>query len=69
MEALTGTTDYLQIDIKEYIRQPGNTKLIGAKGFGRNTLNNRVGQTRSGSLATKSTVVILERLFYRYHQI
>jgi len=54
MEALTGTTDYLQIDIKEYIRQPGNTKLIGAKGFGRNTLNNSVGATRSGSLATKS---------------
>ena len=54
MEALTGTTDYLQIDIKEYIRQPGNTKLIGAKGFGRNTLNNAVGATRSGSLATKS---------------
>jgi len=56
MEALTGTTDYLQIDIKEYIRQPGNTKLIGAKGFGRNTLNNAVGATRSGSLATKSVV-------------
>ena len=54
MEALTGTTDYLQIDIKEYIRQPGNTKLIGAKGFGRNSLNNAVGATRSGSLATKS---------------
>ena len=30
LEALTGTTDYLQIDIKEYIRQPGNTKLIGS---------------------------------------
>ena len=56
MEALTGTTDYLQIDIKEYIRQPGNTKLIGAKGFGRNTLNNAVGATRSGSLATKSVL-------------
>ena len=56
MEALTGTTDYLQIDIKEYIRQPGNTKLIGAKGFGRNTLNNSVGATRSGSLATKSVM-------------
>ncbi len=42
LEALTGTTDYLQIDIKEYIRQPGNTKLIGAKGFGRNSLNNAV---------------------------
>ena len=54
LEALTGTTDYLQIDIKEYIRQPGNTKLIGAKGFGRNSLNNAVGATRSGSLATKS---------------
>ena len=41
LEALTGTTDYLQIDIKEYFRQFRNTKLIGAKGFGRNTLNNR----------------------------
>ena len=56
LEALTGTTDYLQIDIKEYIRQPGNTKLIGAKGFGRNSLNNTVGATRSGSLATKSVM-------------
>lgn len=56
MEALTGTTDYLQIDIKEYIRNADNAKLIGAKGFGRNTLNNRVGQTRSGSLATKSVL-------------
>ena len=56
MEALTGTTDYLQIDIKEYIRNADNAKLIGAKGFGRNTLNNRVGQTRSGSLATKSVM-------------
>ena len=54
LEALTGTTDYLQIDIKEYIRNADNAKLIGAKGFGRNSLNNRVGQTRSGSLATKS---------------
>ena len=56
LEAQTGTTDYLQIDIKEYIRNPDNAKLIGAKGFGRNTLNNRVGQTRSGSLATKSVM-------------
>ena len=56
LEALTGTTDYLQIDIKEYIRNADNAKLIGAKGFGRNTLNNRVGQTRSGSLATKSVM-------------
>ena len=56
LEALTGTTDYLQIDIKEYIRNADNAKLIGAKGFGRNTLNNRVGQTRSGSLATKSVL-------------
>jgi len=54
LEALTGTTDYLQIDIKEYIRNEDSNKLIGSKGFGRNTLNNRVGQTRSGSLATKS---------------
>ena len=56
LEALTGTTDYLQIDIKEYIRNADNAKLIGAKGFGRNTLNNRVGQTRSGSLTTKSVM-------------
>ena len=56
LEALTGTTDYLQIDIKEYIRNADNAKLIGAKGFGRNSLNNRVGQTRSGSLATKSVM-------------
>ena len=54
LEALTGTTDYLQIDIKEYIRNEDSNKLIGSKGFGRNTLNNRAGQTRSGSLATKS---------------
>jgi len=54
LEALTGTTDYLQIDIKEYFRNEDSNKLVGSKGFGRNTLNNRVGQTRSGSLATKS---------------
>ena len=48
--------NYLKIDIKEYIRNADNAKLIGAKGFGRNTLNNRVGQTRSGSLATKSVM-------------
>ena len=29
LEALTGTTDYLQIDIKEYIRNADNAKLIG----------------------------------------
>jgi len=52
LEALTGTTDYLQIDIKEYKRD--SSKLIQKKGFGRNTLNTRAGNTRSGSLSTKS---------------
>ena len=52
LEALTGTTDYLQIDIKEYKRDW--SRLIQKKGFGRNTLNTRVGNTRSGSLSTKA---------------
>ena len=52
LEALTGTTDYLQIDIKEYKRD--SSKLVQKKGFGRNTLNTRAGNTRSGSLSTKS---------------
>ena len=59
LEALTGTTDYLQIDIKEYVRKDvvgGGTgsKLIGQQGFGRNTLNRKAGNTRSGSLSRKS---------------
>ncbi len=52
LEALTGTTDYLQIDIKEYKRD--GSRLIQKKGFGRNTLNTRAGNTRSGSLSTKA---------------
>ena len=52
LEALTGTTDYLQIDIKEYKRD--SSRLIQKKGFGRNTLNTRAGNTRSGSLSTKA---------------
>ena len=58
LEALTGTTDYLQIDIKEYVRQDvtggKGSKLIGAQGFGRNTLDRKAGNTRSGSLSRKS---------------
>ena len=49
LEALTGTTDYLQIDIKEYKRD--GSRLIQKKGFGRNTLNTSAGNTRSGSLS------------------
>jgi len=58
LEALTGTTDYLQIDIKEYVRQDvtggKGSKLIGTQGFGRNTLDRKAGNTRSGSLSRKS---------------
>ena len=54
LEALTGTTDYLQIDILEY-KRPKN-QLTRPAGFGTNTLNRASGRTTSGSLAIKSVV-------------
>ena len=54
LEALTGTTDYLQIDILEY-KRPKN-QLTRPAGFGTNTLNRASGRTTSGSLARKSVV-------------
>ena len=54
LEALTGTTDYLQIDILEYKRQPN--QLTRPAGFGTNTLNRASGRTTSGSLARKSVI-------------
>ena len=54
LEALTGVTDYLQIDILEYKRQPN--QLTRPAGFGTNTLNRSVGGTTSGSLTKKSVV-------------
>ena len=54
LEALTGTTDYLQINIIEYKRQPN--QFTRPAGFGANTLNSTVGGTSSGSLARRSVV-------------
>ena len=54
LEALTGTTDYLQINIIEY-KRPKN-QLTRPAGFGANTLNSAVGGTTSGSLARRSLV-------------
>ena len=54
LEALTGTTDYLQINIIEYKRQPN--QLTRPTGFGANTLNSAAGGTTSGSLARKSVI-------------
>ena len=54
LEALTGTTDYLQINIIEYKRQPN--QLTRPAGFGANTLSGAVGGTSSGSLARKSVI-------------
>ena len=54
LEALTGTTDYLQINIIEYKRQPN--QLTRPAGFAANTLNSAVGGTSSGSLARKSVI-------------
>ena len=54
LEALTGVTDYLQINIIEYKRQPN--QLTRPTGFGANTLNSAVGGTTSGSLARKSVI-------------
>ena len=54
LEALTGTTDYLQINIIEY-KRPKN-QLTRPAGFGANTLNSEVGGTTSGSLARRSLV-------------
>ena len=54
LEALTGSTDYLQINIIEYKRQPN--QLTRPTGFGTNTLNSAVGGTSSGSLARKSVI-------------
>ena len=54
LEALTGTTDYLQINIVEYKRQPN--QLTRPTGFGANTLSGAVGGTSSGSLARRSVI-------------
>ena len=54
MKALTGTTDYLQINIIEY-KRPKN-QFTRPAGFGANTLNSAVGGTTSGSLARRSLV-------------
>ena len=54
LEALTGTTDYLQIDILEYKRP--NNQVIRPVGSAANTLNRSVGGTTSGSLATKAVI-------------
>ena len=54
LEALTGTTDYLQINIIEY-KRPKN-QVTRPAGFGANTLNSAAGGTTSGSLARKSVV-------------
>ena len=54
LEALTGTTDYLQINIIEY-KRPKN-QFTRPAGFGANTLNSAVGGTTSGSLARRSLV-------------
>ena len=54
LEALTGTTDYLQINIIEYKRQPN--QLTRPTGFGANTLTSAAGGTTSGSLARRSVV-------------
>ena len=54
LEALTGTTDYLQIDIIEFKRPPN--QIIRPTGSGANTLNRAVGRTTSGSLARKAVI-------------
>ena len=54
LEGLTGTTDYLQINIIEY-KRPKN-QFTRPAGFGANTLNSAVGGTTSGSLARRSLV-------------
>ena len=54
LEALTGTTDYLQIDIIEFKRPPN--QMIRPVGSGANTLNRAVGRTTSGSLARKAVI-------------
>ncbi len=54
LEALTGTTDYLQINIIEYKRQPN--QFVRPAGFGTNTISGSVGRTSSGSLARKSVI-------------
>ena len=54
LEALTGTTDYLQIDIIEFKRPPN--QIIRPTGSAANTLNRAVGRTTSGSLARKAVI-------------
>ena len=54
LEALTGSTDYLQINIIEYKRQPN--QFTRPAGFGANTLSGTVGGTSSGSLARRSVI-------------
>ena len=54
LEAFTGSTDYLQINIIEYKRQPN--QFTRPAGFGANTLSGTVGGTSSGSLARRSVI-------------
>ena len=54
LEALTGTTDYLQINIVEYKRQPN--QLTRPAGFGNNTISSAAGRTTSGSLTRRSLI-------------
>ena len=54
LEALTGTTDYLQINIIEYKRTPN--QFTRPTGFGANTLTSAAGGTTSGSLARRSVI-------------
>ena len=54
LEALTGSTDYLQINIVEYKRQPN--QFTRPTGFGANTLTSAAGGTSSGSLARRSVI-------------
>ena len=54
LEALTGSTDYLQINIIEYKRQPN--QFTRPAGFGANTITSAAGGTSSGSLARRSVI-------------
>ena len=54
LEALTGSTDYLQINIVEYKRTPN--QFTRPTGFGANTLTSAAGGTTSGSLARRSVI-------------
>ena len=59
-EALSSATDYLQIDILEYVpvaknsqNISGSSSLVSAPGSRRNSLNNRVGYRSIGGLTNR----------------